>query len=364
MDGWMFTVLAAWLATSPAFSNGLLQDEPTEQEISIDLLGTNAVNSGGESEWLESFGENLRVTLDLSTRVLYNTNTQRNFYAQFIGLDVHKVFTGPDGDMGTLLLQPYLTRLDDFVAHPGFYESGDDWELVYRIFNFNYTGLSRGGFNIRVGHMEIPFGLEHVVNTNGTLRDYIHGRNMGVKADWGVSLNGELPSYEYEVALTRGSGNEYSSRGDPFIFAGRIGTPRAKSLSFGLSAMHGKTQSAAETDNTIERTRFGVDVIWETGPFTVLSEFSFGDNQGTDLYNTIFEIDWHNDDETWLIYNQFQIFGTDFATGWDDNIINIFGIRWAPDSHWALSAQWSQDLSTFGAAPEKAVLSAQLRYRF
>ena len=33
-------------------------------------------------------------------------------------------------------------------------------------------------------------------------------QNLGMKKDWGVSLNGQMPTFDYEVSLTRGSGVE------------------------------------------------------------------------------------------------------------------------------------------------------------
>ena len=37
--------------------------------------------------------------------------------------------------------------------------------------------------------------------------------------------NGENEDLHYEVALTRGSGVPYRSRGNPYLLTGRVGTP-------------------------------------------------------------------------------------------------------------------------------------------
>ncbi len=58
---------------------------------------------------------------------------------------------------------------------------------------------------VRIGHFEIPYGIEHAINTNGTLRNYRHSANLGIKADWGLAINGETTSFEYEVSASRGS---------------------------------------------------------------------------------------------------------------------------------------------------------------
>ena len=68
-----------------------------------------------------------------------NPHTNDVSAAQFIGFDMHKVFTGKKGDWGTAVVQGYLTRIDNQKKHPPFFEGEDDWEMVYRIVNFNYT---------------------------------------------------------------------------------------------------------------------------------------------------------------------------------------------------------------------------------
>ena len=137
-------------------------------------------------------GENLRMTVDLSSRIGL-TRGGGTAYQHVIGLDSHKVISGEGGDWGTVVMQGYLTRIDNQAQHPPFFDGADDTQFVYRIVNLNLTRYGRGRFNVRVGHFEIPFGLEHVINTNGTLRDFMHGPNLGVKADWGAGVNGSFP---------------------------------------------------------------------------------------------------------------------------------------------------------------------------
>lgn len=331
--------------------------------LSLESFGENQSDAPIHYAWMGDFKQNSRFAIDLSTRVIYNETAEVTAYANFIGVDFYKILTGPNRDWGTLTLQPYLTRIDNMGSHPPFFESGNDWELVPRIFNLNYTGLSRGEFNIKVGHMEVPFGLEHIVNTNGTLRDYIHGPNIGVKPDWGFSLNGELPAFDYEIALLRGSGIEYSSTGDPYLLAGRIGTSQQGTPSFGLSFFHGKVQNLSLADQTLTRSRIGLDMIWRGGPITMLTEISAGDDEGTDVINTLFELDWNNPDETLMVFWQLQNFSKNFPTGWDDATMSNLGVRYAPDSHWAYSAMWKRGLRAFADGPNTNVFMFQLRYR-
>lgn len=335
------------------------------RSLSFDDIGQSSSRTPSHYLWMsDAFRRNARFAVDISSRVIRNQGAGVTAYANFIGLDFHKVLSNGDGDWGTLTLQPYLTRIDNLGSHPPFFESANDWELVPRIFNFNYTGLSQGQFNIKVGHMEVPFGLEHVVNTNGTLRDYMHGPNIGVKPDWGTSVNGYLKNFEYEVALLRGTGIEYSSTGDPYLIAGRIGTPRERTLSLGLSFYQGDVQKLPLPDHTLTRNRIALDAILETGPFTLMAEISSGDDEGTNVLNSVLEADWHSANQIWMVFAQVQSFRKNIASDWDTASTGFFGVRYAPDSHWALSAMLKRGLESYANGPLAKVYITQLRYRF
>ena len=282
---------------------------------------------------------------------------------QFIGVDAHNVFTGPEGDWGTLVLQGYLTRIDNADPAPPLFDDGDDWEFVYRIFNFNYTGLSRGKLNFRVGHQEIPFGLEHLVNTNGTLRQYIHPQNLGVKADWGTAVNGVFPDFEYEVAVTTGSGNELELNNGTFTVGGRIGTPRDASTVWGLSAFHGEVASPAGPDGFVRRSRLGLDVTHWLGSVGLKGEISGGRDFDTDVINMIGEVNWRTPEENVLLWAQVRNFTRQTDTR-DDAVSTSVGVRYSPDAHWTFSTQFTQDLSRFGNAESSSDVALQVRYRF
>lgn len=182
----------------------------------------------------ELFGNNSRWSIDASTRITRNIEKNNNAFQQVLGLDIHKVFSNKTQDIGTLTFQPYIVKLNNVAQAPFIFDHGNDTELTWRIANFNYTALAQGKFNIRIGHFEVPFGLEHHVDTNGTLRQ-LTINDRGIKADWGISVNGILPNLEYEIALTRGSGNDIKSTENPHIFSGRIATPSHKNLITGIS---------------------------------------------------------------------------------------------------------------------------------
>ncbi len=318
------------------------------------LLSTTAMSS----EW----DQNQRFAIDLSSRVLHDFETDQTATIQFIGIDYLKIFSNSGGDYGTLLLQPYITRIDNLKKRPAFFDDEDDTELVFRNFYYNYTGLGRGRFNIRLGHFELPYGLEQIVATNGTIHNFIHGPNLGIKADWGISLNGILPFLEYDFALTRGSGNNWETKGDPYVLSGRLGTTREKNLILGISAMDGEIFT--DKEQTLSRSRYGVDFTWYVRAFTLMGELSTGKDESTNVFNSLLELDWQSPYETSLLYLQFKRFSRENPQGWDDKNNLAIGARYEPDNHWQLDAQLSGDLSTMGSAAKHQVLGLQVRYRF
>ena len=314
---------------------------------------------------LAPWRENLRFALDVSARASYDTREEELARIEFLGFDLHKVFSSNTGDWGTLLLQGYMTRIDGVERHPPFFDDSHDWEFVYRIFNLNVTRFGGRAFNVRIGHFEVPFGLEQVINTNGTLRDYTHGRNLGLKADWGVTINGDLPAFEYELAVSRGSGNTWETRGRPHVLSGRVGTSRDRSIILGLGAFKADVVDEAEPDGTRSRWRVGADAQWYVGRFGVLGELAIGADEGREVVNGLLELDLASRDDSWLLFAQARRFAEEFrGHGWDAATRVSLGITYSLPRELDLSAQWERDLSAFRGQREANAVTVQIRQRF
>ncbi|MDG2423687.1 MAG: hypothetical protein P8M22_06900 [Phycisphaerales bacterium] len=320
--------------------------------------------SGLPLEWLGPIADNLRFTIDLSGRFEWNSRRREWGITQFYGFDLYKVFSGKEGDWGILLLQGFATRINNVQPHPWFFNGSTDWEFVYRIFNFNYTGLAGGRFNVKVGHFEMPFGLEMLLDTNGTLRNVDTARNLGIKADWGVTLNGVIGHLEYEVGLGRGSGNEWRAAGSPYEFVGRIGTAREEPWVFGLSGFYGDLYRPNVPGNTIQRRRIGLDASWFGGPVDVMSQMSFGLDNDDTVINSLVELGWKPFSEGLMVYLQLRQDSRQFEQDWSTQVQTRLGFEWAPDRHWVLSAEWVQNLVNFEDQPADATIRLQARYRF
>lgn len=338
------------------------------------------------------FTANLRWTLDLSSRGIVETGARKWRGVHAIGLDVHKVFSSASKDWGTLVAQLYLTRIDRVEQKPYFFDDNHDWELVVRIFNFNLTGLFDGRLNLRAGHFDIPFGLEYTINTNGTLKQFLTVANLGLKNDFGFTVNGVLKDLEYEVAISRGTWNELYSRNDPFIFSGRMGSTRENNFIVGVSGFYGDVATPSTNGprvldligqqrarrETIRRWRVGIDLQYYWYKLGFIGESSVGvdarrfqqSSRGQRKWNSLLEINWQFD-STVQLYSQYRAFLTQLprSSHFDETSLTS-GLRWTPalyqlraETRWALSAQLSQQLSNADHSPRDLSLSLQFRVR-
>jgi hypothetical protein len=292
-----------------------------------------------------------------------NTDKKNNAFMHTVGLDIHKVFSNSTSDIGTLVLQPYIVKLNNVNSAPFTFDDGNDTQLTWRISNFNYTALSQGKFNIRVGHFEIPFGLEYQVDTNGTLRQLTYS-DRGIKADWGMSINGIMPNFEYEIALTRGSGNEIKSRDNPHIFSGRVGTLPTKNFVTGLSWFTGDVLGR---NGVTQRQKVGIDVSYYYYQWQFIAESSIGKTAQNDTVNGFGEALWRNREENLSAYIQLGYQSTEA----NDDVSNktnstsywLVGTKWLSYSGFDVSAQYKHKLKDTPSIDTDPILSVQLRYR-
>ncbi len=378
-------------AKLPQQSAGIIKNGPTQQTtpLSLDLIDSSSSGKiEGESslsldnltapnldpsdgldldlqaQQTQKWTDNLRFATDLSIRPVYQGVDGEIGSLAFFGFDLHKVFTDQQGDWGTLTLQPYFARGDNLSLTESTISGSNEFELEYRIFNFNYTRHGKGKTNFRIGHFEIPFGLEQIINTNGTLRDFTHFMNFGIKSDWGVTFNGQNRHVEYELGFSRGSGNEWRRRDDPWVLAGRIGTRQDDPIVLGLSAFHGDVLLFDSAGGTVQRSRLGADFSFADEKLIYMAEVSTGFEDDLRTYTALFEVDWTDPRETVLAYSQFVIRGFGDKNGWDNEVRNSLGCRWTPDSKWTYSGQLTHFFDTLDSTRRNSVVELQVRYRF
>lgn len=365
---WLFVLATMVLACQPLHASAMTAapGEPRLQKF-----------------WRE-WQENLRVAIDLSTRTKYTTADDKWFFWQFAGMDIHKVFSNDERDIATAVGQLYLTKIDfPRPMKPWFFDDSHDTKFIPRIVTVNFHIHPDRCFNIKIGHFELPFGYEYVEDTNGTLHDIMHVRNLGLKTDYGITLNGFFNDLDYEIGFSRGSGIEYTSTGCPWLISGRIGFPLADCVNMGISGFWGEvldkpgvtrwkgglpSAEAATTmlgyDGNIRRQRAALDLEWIIQAFTVIAEFTYGRDYTQDVSNNMIEVNWRSCVEDWVVYSQIFNYNQDFSTGWEHAWELRLGAQWMPDAHWDISFQYEQQLDNFNQATENANFLGQLRVRF
>jgi len=301
--------------------------------------------------------DNLRFSVDVSSRSVDYQDKNQVGYTHVAGMDLHKVFTNQNGDIGTLVLQTYLTKLDNQLQHPGFFDDENDTQLVYRIFTFNFTKTQPWQPNIRLGHLEIPYGLEHTISTNGTLKGYGTGPNLGIKADWGVSLNKQHQQFEYEVSSTTGGGQSLQPDDSSYVYSARMGSPRHLNQVFGISAYQSRL-----ANNTRQRLALDVQHYW--GLFAVYGQLERGENNDQPINQAIAEINWRDTRELTTVYMQSFYTRKDTETGQQNKLTYTLGAQLDYRQQWDISGQYQWDQQAFDEQQETQLLSVQLRYRF
>ena len=300
------------------------------------------------------------ATFDVSTRYQSSSSGDSGFL-NFAGIDFTKDFGNATGDYGELLVQVYVASASNLENVPGFFESPDDKPIQFRNLYFKYKGLNRGKTQIKVGHFELPFGLEYRNDTNSTLLQYGNQFDPGMKVDWGVSVVGYVSKHVYEVALTRGSGNEWKSSGSPFLVSGRLGSSGIGNIDYGFSWLTGRVARPGGT--TSERDRFGLDISWYFRDFSLMGQHYVGKNDDAKIRRTLVEASVGYGFDEWLIYGQWHDYSMDQQIH-DDRSWFTLGLRWEPDTHWLVEMEYRKDRDAFLNSTKEEALRTQIRYRF
>ena len=155
---------------------------------------------------------------------------------------LHKI-AGENGDRATVAYQARLSRYRALDMDNRVLMSADDWEPEIHTAYVNLRGFF-GRMNLKAGHLEVPFGLEPVVDTHTTLVPSASMVNLGTMNDWGASLNGQLRPFDYEVALTTGAGmkarwNPLERDDGTYLVAARIQPVTDGNVRYGIAALFG-----------------------------------------------------------------------------------------------------------------------------
>ena len=314
-----------------------------------------------------------------------------------IGFEFLKKLSNEKGDWGSFLIQMRFVRYDrqsmlmnTTKMTPAHVDGMHDWELEFHDAYFKYSGPFKGKFNVRVGHFDVPFGLEQNVDTHSSLIQIMSMRNVGFKKDWGVAVGGQLPEMDYEFALTKGTGMEYRERGENYLISGRVGTPADRNFSIGISGLYGQVIDAMGVmrgmrmgmmgmpdtwfgsqsiprEDIIRRSRIGLDSIYLLGPYTFKGELSVGEDEGHEVINSIFEIDYllPGMDGRLEAIAQIQNSHQDItASGSDDDTFLTFGFNYRLSREITLQVMYQRDFQRIKNTENDDVIAAQLYIYF
>ena len=323
--------------------------------LSTDVVAQNKEKKSQPS-LLEKWQSNLRTTYDFSNSVTFNA--EDSFTKNIIGFDFHKIVTGKSKDIATIVFQPYLVNFSDRDRQPFFFDDRDT-ELTWRITNINFNLLANGALNLRLGHFELPFGLEQNIDTNGTLRQYSFF-DRGIKTDWGLTANGVIASWEYELALSRGSGNDISDRDQPHIVSGRIGSASHKNRVVGFSIFSGDVLGE---NGTTQQQRLGIDLAWYYNQWELLAEISAGEVDDAETALGLIEASWRNPRELSHIYVQLKRQHLEIESNRDESLLLIAGINQKFSRDFSMSGQLSKPLERFVTKDSSSRFTVQLRFR-
>jgi hypothetical protein len=165
---------------------------------------------------------------------------------------------------------------------------GDVWALF---------GVGRERSQLRIGHFNIPFGLNPVMEPRGIFRLPLEAVDLGLKKDWGVSWQREVGTRDIEVGGFLASGGDLHWRRGSFLLAGRLGTPTYKEFEYGLSALFANlppTMANTRMSSMAVRTaRVGLDAIYLYGNYTIFKgELTAGSDDGRTVAGALAAVDW------------------------------------------------------------------------
>jgi hypothetical protein len=149
---------------------------------------------------------------------------------------------------------------------------------------------------LRVGHFQIPYGLNPVLAPRSMFLLPLGAYDLGFKWDWGSEYKGSLGRYDYEVAGTTGLGETLRAPDGSYLLAGRIGMPTYRTRQYGVSVLAGEVPPMMLNHllmpAKVPRWRLGADATYMWRPFRVaMAEIAYGENSATPVGGVMVALD-------------------------------------------------------------------------
>ncbi|MFQ5709828.1 MAG: hypothetical protein ACE5HO_20430 [bacterium] len=278
----------------------------------------------------------------------------------YIGLDYVKTFTS--SSLANKVLPDWLP-LTAMNLHPRLvYDRMERNGGLDRIkvapqdfwLRFNPGGLDR--LNLRVGQFVIPYGVNPILAPRQQFLLPVEATDLGLKWDWGLDLKGPAGEYDWEIAMTIGSGEGVhaprlltNSDRRRYLITGRIGAPTYWDFQQGLSFLYGDLPvimgPTIFSDVAISRWRIGYDAFYKYGTYLMLGgQLAYGQDgfagdaqfvmvtrgKSADVFSLRVWADWvipkHQDVRLTV---QFESVVHDLATAGSDDTAAIFQLGYS-----------------------------------
>lgn len=242
-----------------------------------------------------------------------------------------------------------------------------------------------GRANWKAGKFEIPYGLEPILDTHGTLLQSNGHHNLGDLWSWGLELNGQLDKVDYRIAALTGDFSEMLPQRsqESWLIAGRVGAPRSDGTdAWGGSLAIGRTVPSMHDEHTvvdphdgghddmpndapsmeadpgtaINITRLGVDFTRWEGESTWYAEGSVGTDDGDPMASVWLRWEQTPLDDDRITY-ALQAEGVWHPPDMQDDFLEVSGsVRYRLTPELSVSALAGHAFDTITGDPEDRVL--------
>lgn len=220
------------------------------------------------------------------------------------------------------------------------------------------------GFRVRLGHFDIPFGLNPIAEPRGVALQPLAFFDLGFKKDWGLSVQGEWQNFGYETAATTGMGDKLRRRRGRYLWTGRIGIPTYRDVQYGISSLYGVLPASFLSGELKRSWRLSMDVTYlYHEPYTVArGELTFGADDGASVGGFLLRLNQIIPaDPRWALEAQMRAWRIDQPTAVVTRTEGVVGIRRALPYLLNLRLHWRHYFSSTGIREDDRIF-AQLYY--
>lgn len=275
------------------------------------------------------FSENFVFIKEIMSQ--FNVNDRGNTASrQSLGFETLKKFSTATATFATIDFQGRLLRRDGFnpvfndlegQMRPGWkFEYHNVYVDLYNILNPFLSDEQRGDavghFNLRAGRFYVPFGLNLMTNTHGTILQLSNEENFGFERDWYMGFWGAVnKDLNYDVYYLVGSGYDFKFKGQSGLGALRLSLANKYSYDYGLEggfSILGGNRLSPNSINPIETKRVGLDGRYRqavpTGLLTFTSELSGGRDDSNTVFTQLYQAEYLHASRKWGLNTQYRRF--------------------------------------------------------